>query len=192
MELSKQLCFRSCVYLLCMSLSNFSPSRASNVKPTARSLRSSMYTYPRFTVAIYHTSASLMQTLCIWWGGVRSLYDGYDTDTLERVWHSLLKRHNQVLKALGGNDLEVGHTGTKKMQRQGELGELVHIDRDAYNNVLSRRRYVPPRPPKQNGARCKRLKPTKIGCRYTCFTPVGAHLEYLEIQYSATITEAPS
>ncbi|CAM9214090.1 unnamed protein product, partial [Choristocarpus tenellus] len=46
--------------------------------------------------------------------GGKSTYRAYSAVSLERVWQSLFKRYNQVLKVLGGNYFEVQHTGTKK------------------------------------------------------------------------------
>ncbi|CAM9485143.1 unnamed protein product, partial [Choristocarpus tenellus] len=52
---------------------------------------------------------------------VSSVFHMCDTDRLERLWQSLFKRCNKVLRALGGNDFEVEHIGTIKRQREGRL-----------------------------------------------------------------------
>lgn len=52
----------------------------------------------------------------------------YDTDTVERVWQSLDKRYNQVLKARGENDLEVEHLGIRNRQREDKLLKYFKID----------------------------------------------------------------
>lgn len=56
--------------------------------------------------------------------GVKTLFDEYDAATLERVWQSLLKRHNQVLRTLGGDDFEVEHGGIFPSQINGFLSLL--------------------------------------------------------------------
>lgn len=48
--------------------------------------------------------------------GIRKPFDEYDNESLERVWQSLFKRYNQVVKALVGNDFEVVHGGIRKLQ----------------------------------------------------------------------------
>lgn len=53
--------------------------------------------------------------------GVGTLFDEYDAATLERVQQSLLKRRNQVLRALGGNNLEVEQGGVASRQISGRL-----------------------------------------------------------------------
>lgn len=35
-----------------------------------------------------------------------------NSERLERVWKSLFKKYNKVLKELGGDDFKVEHTGT--------------------------------------------------------------------------------
>ncbi|CAM9703493.1 unnamed protein product [Choristocarpus tenellus] len=46
--------------------------------------------------------------------GVRTLFDEYPAETLERVWQSLFSRYNQVLAALRGNNFELEHKGAGK------------------------------------------------------------------------------
>lgn len=44
------------------------------------------------------------------------MFQAYDTDTLEKVWQSLLKRYDQVLRMPGGKYFEVEHIRTKNRQ----------------------------------------------------------------------------
>lgn len=65
------------------------------------------------------------------------MYGQYDADT-ELVWRSLLKQYNQMSKALGVNDSDIGHTGSRNRQREWVLDRLVPIDRTAYNATFNR------------------------------------------------------
>lgn len=65
--------------------------------------------------------------------GVRSMYGQYDVNSLELVWQSLFKRYNQILTALGGSDVDIGHATSRKWQRQRCLDCLVLIDKAAYD-----------------------------------------------------------
>lgn len=55
----------------------------------------------------------------------------YDSEALKRVCQSLLKRYNQVLRKMEGDEVEVEHTGTRKRQREGALARSVELDREA-------------------------------------------------------------
>lgn len=46
---------------------------------------------------------------------IKRVFYEYESEPLERAWQSQYKQYNQVLRKLGGNDLEVEHTRTKKV-----------------------------------------------------------------------------
>ena len=54
------------------------------------------------------------------------------TDTLERVWQSLVKVYNQTLRTSGDNDFSVEHSGVRVRQRAGTLERVVKYDVDAF------------------------------------------------------------
>ena len=62
-------------------------------------------------------------------------YAKYDGDTLERVWQSLFKVYNQILRKLGDNDFSVEHTGLRVRQRAGTLERVVKYDEDAFRTA---------------------------------------------------------
>lgn len=68
--------------------------------------------------------------------GISSMSHVYDTNTLEKVWHRLFKRYNQVLRTLGGMEFEVEHAGTKERQREDGLARLANVDRAASPTAL--------------------------------------------------------
>ena len=43
--------------------------------------------------------------------GIPLLFAEYNAETLERVWRSLFRRYNQVLRGFGGNDFQVERRG---------------------------------------------------------------------------------
>ena len=57
--------------------------------------------------------------------GVEWLFEVGDKETLERERQGLFKRYNRVLRAMGGSDFEVEHTGTKQRQKKGKLQSMV-------------------------------------------------------------------
>lgn len=60
---------------------------------------------------------------------------GYGAGTLEGVWYNLLKRYNQVLEALGGNNFEAKQTGTAKRQCDGLFAKHWSKSTEAFLNA---------------------------------------------------------
>ena len=56
-------------------------------------------------------------------------------DTLERVWQSLFKVHNQTLRQMGHNDFSVEHTGVGVRQMAGTLERVVKYDAVAFQKA---------------------------------------------------------
>lgn len=61
----------------------------------------------------------------------------YDVETLERIWQRFLKKYNEVLRGLGGNDFEEKHTGSRKRQQEDTLLMLVPVDQGAPKTALN-------------------------------------------------------
>lgn len=63
--------------------------------------------------------------------GVEAVYREYGAETGQRVWQSVFKIHNQVLKAPGGSNCEmvehVGDAESKPARRS--LSEILALDR---------------------------------------------------------------
>ncbi|CAM9741400.1 unnamed protein product, partial [Sphacelaria rigidula] len=62
-------------------------------------------------------------------------YEEYNSDTLERVWHSLFKVYNQTLREMGDNDFSVEHSGVRVRQRAETLERVVKYDKDAFTKA---------------------------------------------------------
>ena len=56
-------------------------------------------------------------------------------DTLERVWQSLLKVHNQILRQMDDNDFSVEHTGVRVRQMAGTLERVLKYDAMAFQKA---------------------------------------------------------
>lgn len=67
--------------------------------------------------------------------GVPAVFDEYNSEALETVRQSLLKRYTQVLKARGDNDSEVGHIGSE--QRQRWEGSVRAVEISIYETALA-------------------------------------------------------
>lgn len=66
----------------------------------------------------------------------RMFYEN-DSETLERVSRSLLTRYNQVPQNLRRSDFRVGHTATRKRQRDGTFATSVEVDQWASKAALN-------------------------------------------------------
>lgn len=64
---------------------------------------------------------------------VKTIHGQYDAYNLEVVWQSLFKCDNQVLKALGGHDLDIGHTRAGR----GSVRDLVPIEMATYDAAFN-------------------------------------------------------
>ncbi|CAM9782604.1 unnamed protein product, partial [Discosporangium mesarthrocarpum] len=53
--------------------------------------------------------------------GMEKQYAEKKPETLERVWQSLFKVYNAVLRVKGGNNYDLEHTGVESAQKRGKL-----------------------------------------------------------------------
>ena len=62
---------------------------------------------------------------------VKESYDSYDLHKLNRIWLSHQACMNEIIDSGGSNDYKLPHLNKDRLEREGELPEVLQVTADA-------------------------------------------------------------